>query len=191
MWRKALMAACRLLSWMFAEEAHHRILNCHIDDHCNCCVSCTDRHQDPCHGYIVGVSWCWKKEDEEEKYGAMVSWCNKAASDQCERINGVIKGIVNECIVNELNCCVKERTRCYDKKHHCDVSFYPVDKSRILASPNTHTSNCVDWWELGTKNRRWQACRGVVDWHRVTNIIIAMSEQAFAFHQSFRQTSVG
>ena len=34
------MAAGLLLFWMVAEEAYHQILNCHLDDHCDCRVLC-------------------------------------------------------------------------------------------------------------------------------------------------------
>ena len=60
-----------------------------------------------------------------------------------KNIEEVAKGNIHECIVNEFEHCVKETKHWYDKKHHQDVSSYPVDNFRILASPATHTSNIL------------------------------------------------
>jgi len=114
MWRNRLMATYPLRSWMVAEEARHQVRNCHLNDWCYCQVSCSDRHRDPRSGWIICFSWCWKGEEEEEKCCTWLSWFKNAASDKYEKIEGVNKGNVNECIVIELKRCVKEKQLWYD-----------------------------------------------------------------------------
>jgi len=97
------------------------------------------------------------------------------ASDKQEIIAAVTKGNINECSVNEVKHCVKERKQSYDQKHCQDVSWYPVDNPRILAFPTTHSTNSVDGWELGTKKGMSYARRGVVDWLLLMKIIIGTS----------------
>ena len=77
-----LIAACQFLSWMVADRARDQILNCNVDNHWKCQVSCWDRCRDACHGYMVSFSWCLKDEENEEKSGAFVSWFKKVPSDQ-------------------------------------------------------------------------------------------------------------
>jgi len=166
------MAACPLRSWMVAKEACHRILNCHIDDHWDCWVSYWDSHRDPHCGLIICFSWCWKKEEREEMCGAYLSWFKKAAIDKYEKINGVAKGNLHECRVNELKRCVKGRKCWYDWKHCRDASFYPVNDSMILASPATHISDTLHGRALRTRTGEWPACRRVVDWLPLMKIVI-------------------
>jgi len=107
------------------------------------------------------------------------------------KIQEVTHGTVNECIVNELKRCVKERKHWCDEKNCQDASFYPVHNSRILAFPTAHTSNSMDGRELRTRNGRGHACHWVVDWLPLTKAIIATSQKAFAFHWLIGLTSAG
>jgi hypothetical protein len=84
-WRNLLMATCTLLSWIIAKQACRRILKCHLDNHCNCRISCWDRHRDPHCGWIFCFSWCWK-EAGEVKCGAFLSWFKKEASDKYKKL---------------------------------------------------------------------------------------------------------
>jgi hypothetical protein len=52
-------------------------------------------------------------------------------------------------------------------------SFYPVNDSRILACPATHTFNSVDGRQLGTKVGKLQLCCRVVDWVPMTKVVNA------------------
>jgi len=191
MCRNLSMTACWLLSWMSAEKAHHRILICCLDDHCNRLTPCCDVHLHPHRGYIVCLSLRWKDEEGEEKCGTFVWRLKKAASDKYNKTKAVTKGDVDECIVNEFKCCLKEREHWDDLKHCHDPSFYPVKDSRILSSPATHASNSLDGLELRTQNGRWQGCLKGVDWHLWTIIIITMSKKWFLFDPSFGLTSAG
>ena len=157
------MAACRLLSWMVVEEGCHHILNSHRNNHCNCRIFGWDGHWDPHRGSILCFCWCWKWEKEEDNCDVFVSWFKKASSDMYKEIEGVRKRNLNECIVNEWNCCVKRRMHWWDWKHHRDASFHPVDDSRIWACLTTHTSNLLDGWESQSKNCWWTAGCRVVD----------------------------
>jgi hypothetical protein len=57
-WMNHLMAGCPFITWMVAKEACSWIQNCHLDNHCNCWVSCCDPHQDHLCVLIICLSWC-------------------------------------------------------------------------------------------------------------------------------------
>ena len=67
------------------------------------------------------------RRSRKDKCGTILSWFNTVESGKYKKIKGVTKGNLNECIVNEFKHCVKERKSWYDRKHHRNVSSYPVD----------------------------------------------------------------
>jgi len=154
-WTNYVEGACPLLSWFMAEEGRHWILNCHLNDQWNFQVSCWHRHQDPHCGLLVAFTWCWKGEQEEEKYDALVSGFKKAVSDKFKNIQRVTLWNINEFTENEFKRHIKESNCWYDEKHHRGESYYPVNDCKILASPTTHGSNSLDGWQLGTNNGSW------------------------------------
>ena len=182
MWRNILMPACPLLCWMVTEEARRRILNSHLHDHCYCRVACWDHHRDPYRGYIICFSRCRKKEEEDEKCSPCLSWFKIVASDKYEKIKGMTKGNVNEGIVNEYKRWVKERKHSYDLKHRRDVSFYPVDNSRILACPATYTFNSLDGRELEIRMAGEKHATGLLIGFLWWKSLLQRAKKRFMFH---------
>jgi len=143
--RELLIAACWLGSRMVAKEARHQILNYLLDNDSIRPVSCWDRHRDPRHGLMVCFPWLWREEEKEDKCRAFVSWFKNVESDKYDKIKGVTKGNVNECIVNELKCCVNKRKRLYEWKHHRDAFFLSCGRFKDLGFSRPTCFQLLGW----------------------------------------------
>jgi hypothetical protein len=66
------MAPCPVLCGIITHGACYGILNCDLNDHCNCLVLSQDSCGDLLVSYIFCFSLCWKEQEVENNYSTLV-----------------------------------------------------------------------------------------------------------------------